>query len=65
MNPMEILMNRIMNNPQIENNPIAKNALQMYRNGDTQGLKDMAENMCNERGIPLEKAKEEAMKLFN
>ena len=65
MNPMNIIKNKIMNDPQIKNNPIAQNAMQMIQSGKTQGLKSMAENMCKERGITVEQAKEEVMKLFN
>jgi len=65
MNPMNIIKNKIMNDPQIKNNPIAQNAMQMIQSGNTQGLKSMAENMCKERGITVEQAKEEVMKLFN
>lgn len=65
MNPMDIIKNKIMNDPQIKNNPMAQNAMQMIQSGNTQGLKSMAENMCKERGITVEQAKEEVMKLFN
>lgn len=65
MNPMNIIKNKIMNDPQIKNNPMAQNAMQMIQSGNTHGLKSMAENMCKERGITVEQAKEEVMKLFN
>lgn len=65
MNPMNIIKNKIMNDPQIKNNPMAQNAMHMIQRGNTQGLKSMAENMCKERGITVEQAKEEVMKLFN
>ena len=65
MNPMNIIKNKIMNDPQIKNNPMAQNAMQMIQSGNTKGLKSMAENMCKERGITVEQAKEEVMKLFN
>lgn len=65
MNPINIIKNKIMNDPQIKNNPMAQNAMQMIQSGNTQGLKSMAENMCKERGITVEQAKEEVMKLFN
>ena len=66
MNPMmNIIKNKIINDPQIKNNPMAQNAMQMIQSGNTQGLKSMAENMCKERGITVEQAKEEVMKLFN
>ena len=48
-NPQEF-MQQMMNNSQIMQNPIARNALEMYKSGDSQGLKSMAENLCKERG---------------
>ena len=39
MNPAQLLLNQMMNSPQVQNNPMAKNAMQMYQSGDTGGLK--------------------------
>ena len=59
MNPFQMLgamknpqafMQQMMNNSQITQTPIARNALEMYKSGDSQGLKSMAENLCKERG---------------
>ena len=46
----QAFMQQMMNNSQIMQNPIARNALEMYKSGDSQGLKSMAENLCKERG---------------
>ena len=35
MNPAQLLLNQMMNSPQVQNNPMAKNAMQMYQSGDT------------------------------
>lgn len=59
VNPMQLIqamknpqafMQQMMNNSQIMQNPMARNALEMYKNGDSQGLQSMAENLCKERG---------------
>ena len=50
MNPAQLLLNQMMNSPLVQNNPMAKNAMQMYQSVDTGGLKTMAENHCKERG---------------
>lgn len=59
INPMQLIqamknpqafMQQMMNNSQIMQNPMARNALEMYKNGDSQGLQSMAENLCKERG---------------
>lgn len=65
MNPMQMVFNQIMNDPRIQSNPMAHNAMQMFQKGDTQGLKNMAENLCKERGITTEQAKQMVMNMFN
>lgn len=65
MNPMQMMLKQMMNDPRVRNNPMATNAMEMYQNGDTQGLKNMAENLCRERGITTEQAKQMVMKMFN
>ena len=50
----QAFMQQMMNNSQIMQNPMARNALEMYKNGDSQGLKSMAENLCKERGTTLQ-----------
>ena len=46
----QAFMQQMMNNSQIMQNPMARNALEMYKKGDSQGLQSMAENLCKERG---------------
>lgn len=60
-----IIVKSMMNSPQVQNNPMAKNAMQMYQSGDTGGLKTMAENLCKERGITVDEAKQKVMSMFN
>lgn len=54
-NPQQMVM-KMMNNPQMENNPIAKNMLNMAKNGDLQGIEEMGRNIAKERGIDFDKA---------
>ena len=49
----EFLLNMIMQNPQIRNNPIAQNAIRMYQSGDVNGLNAMANNIAKEKNIDL------------
>ena len=64
-NPQQAIQNIIERNPSIQNNPLAQNAMKMYQNGDTSGLQNMAENMCKERGITVDQAKQQVMGIFN
>lgn len=64
-NPQQVIQSMIESNPNIQNNPLAQNAMKMYQNGDTRGLQNMAENMCKERGITVDRAKQQIMGMFN
>lgn len=64
-NPQQAIQSIIERNPNIQNNLLAQNAIKMYQNGDTRGLQDMAENMCKERGITVDQAKQQVMGMFN
>ena len=73
MNPFQMLgamknpqafIQQMMNNSQITQNPIAKNAIQMYQKGDMQGLQSMAENLCKERGTTPQQVQEIIKKQF-
>lgn len=54
-NPQQMVM-KMMNNPQMANNPMAKNMLNMAKNGDLQGIEQMGRNIAKERGIDFDKA---------
>ena len=50
-NPMQFMMNpqamlqQAMNNPQVTNNPILKNAIDMAQRGDNKGLEELTRNV--------------------
>ena len=55
-NPLNFV--QMMRNPQAfmqqamqSGNPIMQNAIQMYQKGDKQGLNELADNLCKEKGI--------------
>lgn len=60
MNNMGILMQAVKN-PQVilqqamqSGNPIMKNAIEMYQKGDKQGLNELANNLCKEKGTSFD-----------
>lgn len=55
MNPMEILSN-LMQNKQANSNPVLRNAIGMAQNKDSQGLEQLARNLCKEKGIDVDQA---------
>lgn len=52
-NPQQFL-NEAMNNSAISQNPIGKNAIEMYKKGDMQGINQLADNLCKEKGMTRE-----------
>ena len=62
-NPQAFIQ-QMMNNSQIMQNPMAKNAMEMYKNGDTKGLQAMAENLAKERGTTVDDMKSQIMAQF-
>lgn len=57
MNNVGILM-QAFRNPQAflqqamqSGNPIMQNAIKLYQKGDKQGLNELADNLCKEKGI--------------
>lgn len=45
-NPQQFLQNS-----QAMQNPVLKNAIEMYQRGDKEGINRLADNLCSERGI--------------
>lgn len=62
-NPQAFLQ-QAMQNSQINQNPIAKNAIEMYQKGDKQGLNELAENLCKEKGTTMEEMTKKIMSQF-
>ena len=58
LNP-QVILNTILNNSQMMQNPVMNNAINLYRNNDTQGLKSLAENICKERGITVDQIRQQ------
>lgn len=65
MNNINFLIDEIMKNPNVNTNPIAKNALEMYKKGDTQGLNELANNLCREKGISPDEITKKIKSMFN
>lgn len=62
-NPQAFMQN-VAQNSQLMQNPMAKNAMEMFQKGDNKGLQEMAENMCKERGTSVDEVKSMIMKQF-
>ena len=58
------IIQQMMKNPNLANNQLAKNALQMYQNGDKNGLNEMMNNLCRERGVTKENVEKQIRSMF-
>lgn len=56
MNPMQFLLNKILNSYAISNNPMAKNVLDMAQRGDISAIERFGRNIAKERGVDFDKA---------
>lgn len=52
-NPQQMLQNMMSNN-QIMQNPMAKNILEMAQNGNISGIEQLGRNIAKERGIDFD-----------
>ena len=54
-NPQQFIQ-QIMGNSQAMQNPMIKNAIEMYKKGDKDGVNQLAQNLCKEKGIAYDDA---------
>lgn len=63
MNPQSMIQ-KMMGNNQISQNPMAKNIMEMAQKGDVSGIEEIGRNMAKERGIDFDKAFSEFKRQF-
>lgn len=49
-NPQQFIQ-QMMGNSQAMQNPMIRNAIEMYQKGDKDGVNQLAQNLCKEKGI--------------
>lgn len=64
-NMRDFALNLIGRNPQIANNPNAKELLNVIQNGDQAKGTQIAQNLCSTYGMTPEQAVNQAKKFFN
>jgi hypothetical protein len=55
-NPQAFLQQMMNNNPQMKNNPMAQNILNMAQSGNVSGIEQFGRNMAKERGVDFDQA---------
>ena len=63
-NAMNMIINNAINNSQIMQNPMVANAFNMYRNGDVNGLRNLAENVCKQKGMNVDEVSKQLKQQF-
>lgn len=63
-NPQQFMQNIIGNN-QIMSNPMAKNAVELMKKGDAQGIEQMARNLCKEKNLNADEVMQQIKRKFN
>ena len=65
-NPMmDFALNLIQQNPALQNNPNAKEMIEVIRSGDTAKGEQIASNLCKTYGIDRNQAVQQARSFFN
>lgn len=65
MNPMQMIINQMINSPAAKSNPILRNAVEKYQTGDINGLKEIAQNTMKEKNIDINQITEQVQKMFS
>lgn len=55
MNPSAIIQMLLQKNPALKNNMMVIQAIDKMQRGDTSGLQQLAENICKEKGLDVNK----------
>lgn len=50
----QAFVNQMMQNPQVNSNPIAQNAMKLMQKGDVKGLEQIARNLAKQQGIDID-----------
>lgn len=56
MNNLPPIVQQMLANNRMINNPMIQNALQMYQRGDVNGINQLAQNLCREKGVDMNEA---------
>lgn len=64
-NPMQFIMNKIMQDPRIQQNPQAQQYLQIIQSGDQKKGEEIARNLCQTYGVSPEEAMQQAKQFFH
>ncbi len=62
-NPQAFLQQAMQNN-QMMQNPMLKNAIELYQKGDVKGINELAQNLCKEKNLSFEEVSKQIKSQF-
>ena len=62
-NPQAFLQQAMQNN-QMMQNPMLKNAIELYQKGDAKGINELAQNLCKEKNLSFEEVSKQIKSQF-
>lgn len=65
MNPMQIMLNQMINSPMAKQNVVLKNAIEKYQNGDNQGAIDIVKSTLQSKNVNVEQMQQQTMDFIN
>ena len=64
MRMSDLAIKQLERRPEIANNPLAKEWLEVVKSGDSQKGEEIARNLCANSGVTVDQALEEARRFF-
>lgn len=65
MNPMQIILNQMMNSPMAQQNVTLKGAIEKYNSGDNQGAIDVVKSTLQSKNVNIEQMQQQTMDFVN
>lgn len=64
INPMQMVLNQLANNPNIVNDPQKKHMLEVLQTGNAEEGKKIAQELCQTYGVSMEEAVQKSKSFF-
>lgn len=64
MRPIDFAVRQLENRPEIANNPLAQEWLEVVRTNDAKRGEEIAKNLCDNSGVTVRQALDEARRFF-
>lgn len=64
INPMQMMLNKLANDPNIMNDPMRKHMVEVLQSGDAEEGQKIAQNLCETYGVEMQDAAQRARSFF-